>query len=150
LSPAGRELVAQLYDRLREAAPGIRLLNDPRRVWRRFELLERMHAAGINRFRAYRAADASAVERFPVFVRQEAAHVGAITGLLQDQKELAAALRALWARGFPLDDLLVVEFQNMADSEGVIRMASVFKIGERLVPAFQLRGRRWILKWDYG
>ncbi len=150
LSPAGRQVVAMLYDRLREAAPEIRLLNDPRRVWRRFELLERMYAAGINQFRAYRASQADTIERFPVFVRQESAHEGALTGQLWTPKELAAALRSLRARGLPLDDLLVVEFRDMADRDGVIRMASVFKIGERLIPAFQVRGRRWVLKWNHG
>jgi len=148
LSPAGRELVGQLHDRLREAVPGIRLLNNPRRAWRRFELLERMHARGVNQFRAYRAAHAEAIERFPVFVRQESGHTGPLTGLLSTRKELGSALRSLRARGMPLDDLLVVEFRNMADGEGVVRMASVFKVGERIIPAFQLRGRHWMLKWS--
>lgn len=149
LPPSGRETVALLYDRLREAAPELRLLNDPRRVWRRFELLDRMHRAGVNQFRAYRAAEAGAVERFPVFVRQESGHDGPLTGLLHTPKDLAAAVRSLRARGLPLDDLLVVEFRSMADGEGVIRMASVFRVGERFIPAFQLRGRHWVLKWDH-
>ena len=148
LSPDGRELVALLHDRLREAAPEIRVLNDPRRVWRRFELLDRMQESGVNQFRAYRAAaPLEVIERFPVFVRQESGHNGPLTGLLHTQRALASALRSLRARGLPLDDLLVVEFRDLADEEGVVRMASVFKIGARLIPAFQLRGRHWMLKW---
>jgi len=147
LPPSGREVAALLHDRLREASPESRLLNDPRRVCRRFELLDRMHALGINQFRAYRAAQAGAVERFPVFVRQESGHNGPLTGLLHTPKDLTAAMRSLRARGLPLDDMLVVEFRDMADGDGVIRMASVFRIGERIIPAFLLRGRHWMLKW---
>jgi len=148
LPPSGHALVASLSSRLRQAVPSVRLLNDPHRSAGRFELLTRLHAAGINRFRAWRASEADSVDRFPVFVRQDSGHEGALTRLLRDRRELAVALRSLRVRGLRLDDLLVVEFCDLADGDGIVRMASVYKVGEHVVPAFLLRSRQWMLKWN--
>ena len=148
LSPAGHDIVAALYDQLRDRSPTTRVLNDPRSVLRRFELLTRMHAEGINRFRAYRATSAERSYSFPVFVREEAGHDGPLTGLLHNNDQVIGALRGLRVRGYQLDQLLVVEFCDMADAAGIVRMASIYRIGDHIVPAFQLRGRNWMLKWS--
>lgn len=146
LSPTGRELVATLYEQLRRI-PGTRVLNDPRRVLRRFDLLSLMHAEGINRHRAYRVGSVDQIRRYPVFVREESGHNGAVTDLLHDGKAVGAAIRALRARGFPAEQLMIVEFTDVSDASGMVRMASIYKLGEQIVPAFLVRGRRWMLKW---
>jgi len=146
LSPGGREALAALYDGIAERCPGARLLNDPRRVLLRYDLLARACDEGINRFRAYRAIAADAA-RFPVFLREESGHTGALTRLLKNRSELASAIVALRVRGYRIADLLVVEFCDLSDSEGRVRMASAYKVGDRIVPAFLLGGRRWMLKW---
>jgi hypothetical protein len=103
---------------------------------------------GINTFKAQRAAEASVAVRFPVFVREESNHNGALTGLLTSRRELERALLALRARGFPLTDLLIVEFCDLSDAEGVFRTASAVRLGEHIIPVHLLSGRRWMLKWD--
>ncbi len=147
LSDDGRDMVGELYDRLAELRPADRLLNDPRRVSRRFQLLTKMFNAGINRFTAYRAAEDVESARFPVFVREESQHDGALTGLLTDPKQLGRALLALRVRGHRLADLLVVEFCDLSDAEGVVRSASAYQIGGHIVPAHLLSGHQWMLKW---
>lgn len=148
LPPAGRDVVAGLADAIAAAHPGVRLLNDPRRVLRRLALLEQARAAGINGFRAFPARQAAAAERWPVFVREESGHNGALTGLLRSRRELDRALFALRARGRRLDELLVVEFHDVADDRGWIHSAAAYRMGDAIVPVHLLRGRHWVLKWE--
>jgi hypothetical protein len=137
-----------LYNQVGLAAPELPLLNDPRRVLLRHDLLETMARAGINRFAVRRANQPLAGLRFPVFVRDESSHGGALTGLLMDRKSLSRALLALRCRGFRAVDLLVEEFCDLADERGFYQKAAAFKIGKAIVPAHLLRGTHWGLKWD--
>jgi hypothetical protein len=148
LGPHGRAAVAALADALMQAAPGITILNDPRRARRRAELLRDMYGAGINTFQARRAGEGLDGLSFPVFVREEAGHNGSLTGLLTSPRELSRALIALRVRGFRMADLLVVERCDLADADGVIRTASAFRLGNEIIPSHLLRGRHWMLKWD--
>jgi len=148
LTPAGREAIIALYDQLAQHCPGDPLLNDPRRVLGRYRLLMAMHDAGINGFRVRRAGESLDGARFPVFVREETGHDGALTGRLDDSRAVAAALRSLRLRGYRSDNLLVVEFCDVSDAEGKFRMATAFTVGGRIIPAFLLRGTGWMLKWD--
>lgn len=148
LTPAGREAIITLYDQLAEHCPGDPLLNDPRRVVGRYRLLKAMHDAGINAFRVRRAGESLDGARFPVFVREETGHDGALTGLLHDSRAVAAALRSLRMRGHRSANLLVAEFCDVSDAEGKFRMAAAFTVGGRIIPAFLIRGTRWMLKWD--
>lgn len=147
LGTTGREVVAALHDQLVRSGR-CTTLNHPERAWLRFELLERLFAAGINTFRAHRAAAATGDVRFPVFVREETGHNGALTRLLHTPRELAKALVALRARGFPIADLLVVELCDLSDAGGMFRTASAFRVGDHIVPAHLLRGHHWMLKWS--
>lgn len=152
LGPHGLATVAGLWDHLADRGPGIRLLNDPRKAACRLELLNRLFAAGINRHRAH-AADAwewAGELGFPVFVREESGHAGPLTGLLQTPRELARALRALRVRGYRRDELLVLEFCDVAGPDGVYHAGAVCRVGDRIAAAQLLRGRRWVLKWDEG
>jgi hypothetical protein len=148
LSPSGHRAVVALHGQLAASlAPG-RILNDPSRVPGRSVLLHRLLEAGVNRFAVHHATRAEAVRRFPVFVREDARHNGPLTGLLPDAAALARALRRLRLRGHRLPELLIVEFCDVADSEGMIRTGSAFRVGEAIVPAHMLRGRAWMLKWS--
>src|SRR3954465_5925432 len=69
LSPAQLELAQTTWRQLAARPDAYRLLNDPTKVLRRFELLRALNAAGINQFTAHTLADAGAV-RYPAFVRR--------------------------------------------------------------------------------
>ena len=148
LTPSGRTAVASLHDQLREGLPAGRILNDPRRALLRAAMLEALHAGGVNRFTVRRATGDLASLRFPVFVREDARHDGPLTDLLPDAGGLARALRGLRARGYRPADLLVVEFCDLTGPDGLIRCAAAYRVGEHILPAHLLRGRRWMLKWD--
>src|SRR4051812_41443701 len=61
LSPAQLELAQTAWRQLAARPDAYRLLNDPSKVLRRFDLLRALHAAGINRFTAHALSDAAAV-----------------------------------------------------------------------------------------
>jgi len=126
-------MAAHVFHQLRTA--GIRVLNDPARSCQREELLFRLYKAGINRFRAYPAALDPTPSRFPVFLKCESDHAQDIRDLIGDQEALDKKLEALRASGFPLHYMLVIEFANRAHRENVYRRYTIYRIGERMVPA---------------
>ena len=149
LGPAGREAVTALHQAVREQFPRDPVLNHPERAARRFELLTRAYEAGINTFRARRVGDSLDGVRYPVFVREESGHGGPLSGLLRNGAELGASLRALWARGYPMADLLVIEFCDLSDSEGRFVSAAALRVGSLIVPAHMISGKHWVLKWSH-
>src|SRR5690606_35658802 len=148
LSPPQVEEAARLRAALARAAPEIRFLSHPIRSWRRFELLRRLHAAGINAFTTSRLTDAPAAMRFPVFVRGASDHLGACTPLLHNAHELEAAREALIAEHRCLDDLIVVEYLDVADPNGVYHKYSAFCVGGAIVPEALDFGRNWVTKGE--
>lgn len=146
LTATQRQIVSAIWDAHAGAAPMAARLNDPRRTLLRFELLQTLHQLGINRFRAWRATDLDAVNRFPVFVRRESDHKGPRTGLLRTRREVAAALRALRFRGDALRNLMIVEFCDSSGRDGVFRKYSAFKVGTRIVACHAMASRHWIVK----
>lgn len=148
LPPEGRVAVADLYDVLARAVPPQLLLNEPRNVRCRHDLLEAAFADGTNTFRARRASESLAGVRFPVFIREDAGHDGPLTRLLCTPDAVSHALVALRARGFPPSDLLVVELCDLSGGTGFFRTASAYKVGDHVIPAHLLRGHHWMLKWS--
>jgi hypothetical protein len=141
-----REAAAVWHDALAARAPDAPRLNDPRRVVMRFELLTKLHAAGLNSFRVFRAKHAREVTRYPVFLREADDHNGPLTELLHSRREVSKALWALRARGWRLDELLAVEFCDTSDAYGVYRKYSAFAVGDRIVPCHVLASHQWAVK----
>lgn len=127
-------------------AAGVRTLNDPARVIRRYDLLKLMHDRGINRFRAYRLSENIPPLTFPVFLRRENEHHGSLTPLLKDQAELDAAIAQV--RSGPLDphDVLVVEYCHTANGDGLFRKYSAMRVGDRFIPRHVLFTEGWVCK----
>ena len=147
LAPSEIEAAASWREQLARLEPEAALLNDPRRSLVRYQLLERLADAGLNSFRAYRA-DEEPNCRFPVFVREDLGHGGSLTGLLGSRQELHRALRALKVRGYRRRNLLVVEFCDTSDSDGIFRKYAAFRVGNTIIPAHIMRGTDWSLKHD--
>jgi hypothetical protein len=96
----------------------------------RYPLLRALHADGINNFNVYRPEAGEWPERFPVFLRRESFHTGALTGLLHDETELREGLRKLQAEGIPLANLIMVEFAAEPAEGEVYRKLSAYRIGD--------------------
>lgn len=149
LGAGGRELAARLHDTLRASGASVRLLNDPSSALDRFPLLARLHAEGVNRFRAFRAAERLPLDlRFPVFLRMERQHGGPLTPLLSDRTSLEAAVHELVSplQGYRRRDLLVIEFCDISGEEGLFNKYAAFRVGERIVPQHADFSRSWAVK----
>ncbi len=129
------ELVAAASAFRQLRAAGIRALNDPARCAQRAELLFRLHKAGVNGFSAYAASQDPRPARFPVFLKCETDHAQAFDELIPDQAALDAKLEAVRASGYPLRDMLVIEFANRELRAGVYERFTIYRIGDRMVPA---------------
>jgi hypothetical protein len=150
-----------LWDRLRQLG-GTTLLNDPSCVPSRYELVRALHARGINEFNAYPLADVlsqddptgrsgasppPAQPRFPVFVREGREHTKSLTSLLRSWEEVRVAAAELGAK-HRLEDLLLVEWCDTSDAEGVFRKYGAFVIGDTIVPRALMCARQWVVQ-DY-
>jgi hypothetical protein len=118
------------------------LLNDPRRVLLRYALLRNLADAGINDFRVFRLADVPDDARYPLFLRGENDHQGAVTGLLQDAGQLREAGRNLPDK----DKLLAVEYLDYGREDGLFVKYSMMRIGGDLVPRHLLFSQGWVVK----
>ncbi len=168
LDPAFLELATLAAERLDpEVARGrARVLNDPRHVRLRLDLLRAAHEMGVNphrvvsateiRFRdgtradgrdgAPRAFRANAL-RFPVFVRQANDHRGSLTPLLETPRDLVNAMAWLLVLGIPRQELAVAEFCDTQDAFGVYRKISAYKVGDRILPRTVECSSEWMVKW---
>jgi hypothetical protein len=141
-----KRFIDELALRLR-GQPGIRILNDPQRVLQRFDLHTALWHQGRSQFRSARATQDTSVLRFPVFVRSEGSHDGALSPLIHTSDEIETWIGRALALGRPLRDLLVVEFCDTRDAGGWYRKYSAFCVGGRIVPRRMDSGRTWMLKF---
>jgi hypothetical protein len=144
LTPDQLSRASQVREHL--LARGCVVLNDPATTLRRFDLLRALHAAGTNPFTVYREHESLEQCRFPVFVRCEHDHYGRRTALLHSAEEVGRAIRALRAVEPELGDLLVVEFSDTADPEGVYRKYAAFMVGDAIVARHLLFSDDWQVK----
>ncbi len=144
LSIAQAEAAAAVWDAVTRA--GMPALNHPTRSMRRYELLRTLREHGSNDFDVYRATEARVPARFPVFVRGENDHDGSATGLLDGPAALDGALAELQARGMSPERLLIEEFCDTADADGLYRKYSAFRVGARIVSRHVFFKRSWCVK----
>ena len=153
VSPAQRELADVVWRRLEASRLPVRLLNRPSRVLLRAPLLTALHEAGINDFRAVSPRERFGPLRFPVFIREKDAHTGTLTPLLNERTSLEGALTRLRLLGYDLDELLVVEFLDTADADGIYRKYSSYCVDGAVIPKALRFSTEWMLKarfsfWD--
>jgi hypothetical protein len=145
LSAPMERLVEHFYVQL-SACDGVRLLNCPGRTLRRYELLTELWRLRRNEHRAIRATDDLSGLRYPVFLRGEHTHDGALSPLLHDAREVEAWIGRLVVVGRKLEELLVMEFCDTADANGIYRKYAAFIIGDQILPRSLDHGRDWMLK----
>lgn len=146
LTVPGLHRIAFIWKQLEASDPRIRLINDPLRVKRRYELLRHLYARGINSFNVRRAADVVSGCRFPVFLRRESDHFGPTSALIENEQDLEAAIDGLATRGAFRDDHIVTEFCGAPDDTGAYVKYGCFRVGDRIMPQNRLVGRQWCVK----
>lgn len=140
------------FARLQAAAPGLRALNPPSPALGRLEVMRRLHAAGINRFRV-EPASARELEtplRFPLFLRRIDDHEGPMSALLEDEAALAGALAKAAADGIPANALVVTEYVDARNADGYHEKLSYFRIDRGLFPSALDMSRNWVCKGVVG
>jgi hypothetical protein len=137
--------VIALWDALR-ASRSVHLVNDPRRVQLRYELLRGLFEQGINDFNVYRADEDLRAVRFPAFVRCEHDHGGPRTGLLNTRRELETALTRLRERRAWRSQLLVTECSAEPGEDGLFRKYGALLVNDRVVPWHVIASRTWLVK----
>lgn len=120
--------------------------NEPGAYSGRFNLLKKLHAAGVNRFDAVRFEGDFSALRYPVFIRNEKDHKGPITGLLNNRSELDAAAAKLRASNVDLRYLIVVEYCHCVSPDGFFRKYSAVNVAGKLIPRHVLFSDDWSTK----
>ena len=143
LTQTGLQLMAELADTLAET--GADVINHPGRVLRRYDLLRVLHERGVNPFQIYRAVPLPAEARFPVFLRSEHEH-RVITSLLWSQQAIERELIRAYAHGLDLTALLLVEYQDVSDEEGMFHRYISHVIGDAIIPGYLAFGTGWVVK----
>ena len=146
LTPAQNDLAKWVWRRLAERPESYRLLNDPAVALRRFDLLKTLHADGTNHFQAYRLNNGTMPDQFPLFLRRESEHDGAISAVIRSADELKRAVDETLAKGVRREDLLAVEYCDTADATGLFRKYSAFRVADRIIPRHLFFSRKWVVK----
>jgi hypothetical protein len=145
LNPDLMQVTRKIYQQL-QPLEGFRFLNNPKTL-RRFELLTELRRLGFNEFRAVRATGSLEGLRFPVFIREERDHQGAISPLLGSQHEIYQALGKALIKGHDLANLLVIEFCDTSDKVGLYRKYAAYIVGDSVIAQSLDFGRHWMLKY---
>ena len=145
LNAANIQLLKEIYRQLKDV-PQVRFLNNPLTTLQRFDLLLELNRQGLNDFRAVRAGEDPVHVRFPVFLRNERIHGGAISSLLNSEREIQQAIGRALVQGHKLSEVLVVEFCDTANDAGYYRKYAAFVVGKRIIPRSLNYGREWMLK----
>jgi hypothetical protein len=128
-------------------AAGLRVLNDPSRIRSRSGLLRLLFKRGINDFNAYRLEEEAVPERWPVFVRCIGGHLKETTSeLCHEDAQLQKVIRDGIRRGFPVSDLVVVEYAGEAVAPGLFRKLSTFRIGDSYFATNNVHDDNWHAK----
>lgn len=139
------ELAARIYKKLCES--GQKVINNPARIGDRYLLLRQLHKAGINRFNAWLAGDSEQPDRYPVFLRTNRAHRGVLNGqLIDNEQALEQAIETAVADGYPLRELMIVEYRAEPVSPGLYSKYAAFRCGGQIIETTGVQEDTWSAK----
>ncbi|MEX1109752.1 MAG: hypothetical protein WEC00_12625 [Dongiaceae bacterium] len=135
---------ARLWEHV--TAAGGRPLNHPVRALRRFALLRRLKAEGLNSFDIWRGDERREPMRYPLFVRGINDRDGPYGGLIHERHQLDDAIEAWIERGRDPEHLLIVEFCETRSADRLYRRYTAYVVGGRIFHWRLHFGRDWILR----
>jgi hypothetical protein len=147
MSPQARSAICDLHDRLVRTHGADKVLNDPARSLRRYDLLRHLHERGINAFNAYPATEPAVRARLPAFLRYESLSIFDQPVLARDPEQYEAQLRGIKWRCGSLAGFIAIEFCDTVDSTGLYRKYGAFVVGDRIVPRHIFFSRNWHIKF---
>ena len=146
LSKGQASVLSTIWKQLEAQVPAGLLLNHPARSMGRFELLKYAFEQGINDYDVHWVSDRPYKGKFPLFVREASEHSGNKTPLLYSQAELDAALDKLSKNRSFRRDLMISEFCDVSDDQGVYRKYAAFRVGDAIVPRHVFFSKKWMQK----
>lgn len=146
LSKGQARVVGRIWKQLAAQVPAECLLNHPERSMCRFELLKYAHAQGINSYNVHRIPKGEYKGAFPLFVRRNSEHSGNLTPLLHSQQDLDDALAGLPKERAVRKDLMIAEFCDVSDANGVYRKYSAMRVGDAMIPRSIFFDSQWMQK----
>jgi len=146
MEPAQMNLATALHARLKERPEACVVLNRPGRTLGRFALLKRLREMGINDFDVHWVTALPKDVRFPAFVRYERFHRANLTDLVHTRAELDDTLARLLIGGEVADELLVVEWLDYKDEDGIYRKWGAEKVGPHVFGKHFMAGPHWMVK----
>ena len=147
-TPVQLQKVRQIAETIEQVHPGLSILNHPGRVLRRYDLLRTLYQQGINSYNVYRISELTGEIRFPVFLREENFHTGALTGLIYSHKELKRNILAKKLLGYSPQELLVVEYCDISDHRGIHNKFSAVRIDHAIIPRYFELSKNFMVKSD--
>jgi hypothetical protein len=147
LSKTEKEIAELCCERLSAESAEITLLNHPGKVLCRHRLLSKCFELRRNTYQVKRISGMFDRLNFPVFIRNERRHTGSLTRLLHSRGQLTAALAKALAQGHLPQDLMIVEYRDTADPDGIFREYNAQIVGGRIIPQTIVHSRNWITKW---
>ena len=140
------KVVEDLCDQITSFDNNIPIINHPRLVLKRYELLRKLYNIGINRFNVYRASEIDSEPRYPVFLRMENDHSGSRSDLLENREQRDTSLLLSAMQDLDIDHLLQIEFCETRNADGYYRKYSAFRIGDNIIAAHVIFNTEWSAK----
>lgn len=140
------DTVGRLANALVAADPTVRISNWPSRAMGRYQLLRRLHEAGLNSFNVWRLDEERAPTAYPVFIRREHDARGPETPLLANEAEFRAAVAKMQTQGKSLTGRIAVQYVAALDEAGQHHKYGAYRFGGRIVPQHLLTADSWIVK----
>jgi hypothetical protein len=136
----------RIWQAILEGGKRHRPFNHPVRALRRFALLRRLHAEGLNSFDIWRGDERRAPMRFPLIVRSINDRDGPYGGPIHHRRQLDAAIESWIDRGRDPEHLLIIEFCNTKDADGLYRRYTAYVVGEQIFHWRMYCSRNWIVR----
>ncbi|MEC8293143.1 MAG: hypothetical protein VX083_06585 [Pseudomonadota bacterium] len=146
LSSTELTAAAAVYRKL--AAAGAKVINDPALALNRDDTIRRLHQSGLSDFTCFGPRSGEKPERFPVFLRTITGHRGVLSDLLHSEEECEIALKRAISQGYPLHDLVFIEYAAQPHPEtGFFQKHSAYFVEDTVVPSNIVNERNWVAKF---
>ena len=135
-----------ITEQIKSYNPDFLILNDPRYWKGRKALLEELFRLEHNNFNVWPVTESPARFRYPVFIRNQNEHFGALTTLIEGEDQFKKSLMGVLISGHDPAQLIVVEYEDIPTEDGYFKKYSAFRFFDRIVPAHIVYSQDWVAK----
>ena len=141
------EWAGKFWKELDNSELSVRLFNNPLKVMRRYELLRNLYENQRHNWNIYRLTELRWPAKYPVFLRRENDHDGPITDLIHNRQDLENEIKLLTNKGYSREDIVITEFCDTKDSDGVYKKYGAFYLGGKIIRRHVFFSDNWMIKY---